>query len=301
VDGGEIWRNGNAFAVRWQNPAPDGAAPVAGAEYQLCRAQGGSCTRGARSGDRLSAIADLKVPAAGDWVLQLWLRDAAGNQDSRNTAGAVHLRFDDSAPAVTFAPLDPSDPTLVVASASDAVSGVAQAQIELRRRGSDTWQLLPTSHDGRRMTARIDDELLARGVYELRAHAVDAAGNERTTSTLADGQLATVALPLRLGTRFQRAGLKHGRNGSASMARRVRVAYGHGVRIRGRLATAQGNPVPEVDVLVYSHARRRGASTHLVATLKTSRRGGFSYRAPKGVSRTIEFRYSGTPTIRGAT
>jgi hypothetical protein len=39
----------------------------------------------------------------------------------------------------------------------------------------------------------------------------------------------------------------------------------------------------------------------LTATLKTNRRGGFSYRAPKGVSRTIRFRYEGTGTIRSAT
>ena len=44
-------------------------------------------------------------------------------------------------------------------------------------------------------------------------------------------------------------------------------------------------------------SERLGARTRLVATLKSSRRGGFSYRAPKGVSRNIQFRYAGTATI----
>jgi hypothetical protein len=210
----------------------------------------------------------------------------------------VHLRFDDVPPAVALEPPDPADPTLLSAQAADAVSGIAQGQIEVRRSTSDSWHSLPTNFDGTHLTAHVDDENLPNGTYAVRAHAVDAAGNERTTSTRADGQSATITLPLRLRTRFQRIS-RH--NPRAGMAGRIRVGYGRAVRIRGRLVTAEGNPLQDAEIQVFSQARRQGARTRLVAQLKTSRRGAFSYRAPKGVSRTIRFRYDGTPTIEGAT
>jgi hypothetical protein len=301
VVGGDGWRASNAFDLQWTNPPADGAAPIAGAEYRLCPASGGPCVRGSRTGKGMTSINALQVPAAGDWTLQLWLRDAAGNQDSRYAAQLVHLRYDDAAPSVAFEPQDATDPTLLRAQVVDGTSGVAQAQIEFRRKGTEVWRPLPTTLVGQDMTARIPDEELANGTYELRGHAVDAAGNERTSELLANGQLAMIRLPVRLGTRFQRVSLRRRHGRAVRMASRVRVNYGRTVRVRGRLATAQGSPLPEVDLAVYSQARRPGAGKRLVATLKTSRSGRFSYRAPRGVSRTITFRYAGTPTVEGAT
>ena len=71
--------------------------------------------------------------------------------------------------------------------------------------------------------------------------------------------------------------------------------------MRGRLAGPDGNPIADAEVLVYTQTLRPGAAVRLAATLKTSRRGGFSYRAPKGPSRMVRFRYAGTSTIRAAT
>ena len=59
---------------------------------------------------------------------------------------------------------------------ADATSGVASGVIELRPAGG-AWQSLETTLGGGRLMARIDDAELRAGAYELRARAVDAAGN----------------------------------------------------------------------------------------------------------------------------
>ena len=50
------------------------------------------------------------------------------------------------------------------------------------------------------VSALLDDDKLPAGTYHLRAHAVDAVGNERTISSLPDGRTAEVQLPVRAGT-----------------------------------------------------------------------------------------------------
>jgi hypothetical protein len=298
--GGEVWRAENDFDLTWRNPVEKGVAPVVGAEYELCPSDGGKCTRGQRSGENLTSIKDLKVPAPGEYVLRLWLRDEAGNQDVRTAAQPLRLRFDDFAPDVAFEPLDPADPTLLKIRAVDRGSGVAQAHVEIKARKSTIWRPLTTTIEPQRLTARLDDEYLKDGVYDLRARAVDHASNERTSESRTDGQHAEVTMPIRLKTRL-RVGVKRRGARRVRYRSRARVGYGRPARFRGRLMTRDGNPIQDAEVLVFSQARRAGAPMQLVATLKTSRRGGFAYRAPKGVSRTIRFRYAGTGTIRSAT
>ena len=298
--GGEGWRAENDFDLSWTNPVEKGVAPIGGAEYELCPSDGGRCTRGQRSGKDLNSIADLKVPAPGDYVLKLWLRDEAGNHDARTAAPSLHLRFDDFAPDVAFEPLDPDDPTLLKVRAVDRGSGVAHALVEIKRRKSEIWRPLPTTIDGERLTARLDDERLKDGMYDLRARAVDHAANERTSESRTDGERAQLKLPIRLKTRL-RVGVKRRGGRRVRYRSRARVGYGRPARFRGRLLTRDRNPIQDAEILVFSQARRAGAPMRLTATLKTNRRGGFSYRAPKGVSRTIRFRYGGTGRIRSAT
>jgi hypothetical protein len=97
VVGGEDTRSENSFDLRWT--APDGqAAPIARAHYRACRAgTGGDCVTGARDG-AFPGIDGLSVPGRGDWRLQLWLEDEAGNVDPSSAAGPVTLSFDDRAP-----------------------------------------------------------------------------------------------------------------------------------------------------------------------------------------------------------
>src|SRR3954447_1911609 len=300
--GGEGWRGTNGFDLRWTDPPETGVAPIAGVEYELCSASGGSCTRGSKDGANIAALDGVRVPSAGDWTLRLWLRDAAGNKDASTAAAPLHLRFDDDPPQVSLAPLDASDPTLLTAPATDSVSGIGSGQIEIQRAGQSTWQPLPTQVEPGRLTARLDDERLKDGTYLLRADAYDGAGNGRVSQTLPDGNLAQLTLPLRIKTRL-RVGIVRHIHGKRRLRyrSRARVKFGRPARFRGRLTTSERNPIADADVLVYSQARSTGSTQRLVATLKTSRRGGFSYRTPKGPSRTIRFRYAGQPTVRSAT
>lgn len=300
IEGGDGWRAENDFDLSWGNPTEKGVAPIAGAEYELCPTDGGRCTRGSRAGKGLTSISDLKLPAPGEYALKLWLRDEAGNHDARTAAPVVHLRFDDFAPELTFESTDPSDPTLVSVRATDRGSGVARGHIEIKPRRGDVWQPLETELGTRRMAARLDDERLRDGVYDLRAYAVDHAANERTSAERVDGERAAVRLPIRLKTRLRvglrRPGVRRFRYGT-----QARVPFGQPARFRGRLLSRDRNPIQDAEILVFSQARRQGAPERLVATVKTTRRGGFVYRAPKGVSRTLRFRYGGTATVRSAT
>ena len=302
VDGGEGWRSANDFTVRWKNPSGVPGAPIAGAEYELCAVPKGACTRAAQDGKSIAALEHLKAPGNGEWQLRAWLRDAAGNQDRQQASAPVVIRLDDSPPELAFQPPDPQDPTLLAVRAADQFSGLQGGEIDLRREGTDSWQTLPTKLQAGKLAARIDDENLLAGRYDLRAHATDLAGNERTVTTTSDGASAQVTLPLRLATRL-RVGRVTRSGGRPKLRPRTRIdaSYGRAVRLRGRLAGPDGNPLADAEVLVYAQTLRPGAAVRLAATLKTSRRGGFSYRAPKGPSRLVRFRYAGTGTIRAAT
>jgi hypothetical protein len=298
--GGDGWRAENDFDLSWTNPTESGVAPIAGVEYELCPTGGGRCTRGSRSVKGLTSLADLKLPGPGEYALKLWLRDEAGNGDPRTAAPVVHLRFDDFAPDLEFEPTDPGDPTLLSVRAVDRGSGLAQAQIEIKPRTSANWQPLETRIGERRVVARFDDERMRDGLYDLRAHAVDFAANERTSETRGDGERAAIRLPVRVQTRL-RVGLKRPGVRRVRYGAQARVPFGRPGRFRGRLLSRDRNPVQDAEILVFAEARRQGAPERLVATLKTTRRGGFAYRAPRGVSRTLRFRYGGTATVRSAT
>ena len=300
VVGGDGWRSKNGFEIAWSNPSETGVAPVAGAAYEICPIAGGSCTRGQRSGAGVSTLEGIQVPAAGEYDMRVWLRDAAGNQDARTAAAPVRLRFDDAAPDLAFEAPDPADPTLLSVRVDDDASGIGNAGVEIKPRRSDVWRPLATQVAQSRLTARIDDEALRDGLYDLRARAVDLAENERSTVKRTDGRPAELRLPVRLKTRL-RVGLRRQGHARIRFRSRSRVPFGRALRLSGRLLTRDGNPIQDADVLVFSKARSAGAPARLVATLKTSRRGGFSFRAAKGVSRTITFRYGGTPNVRSTT
>jgi hypothetical protein len=157
-----------------------------------------------------------------------------------------------------------------------------------------------------RLVARVDDERLSDGTYELRARAFDRAGNERTTLLRSSGQKMEIVLPLRAKTRL-RAGLvrrsaprgRHGRS-SIRLLRRARVRFGRQARAGGRLTDAHGLPIPNADVLVFAAPRSLNGRYERVATLRTSHDGRLSYVAAAGPSRTLRFRYPGTATVRPA-
>jgi hypothetical protein len=149
--------------------------------------------------------------------------------------------------------------------------------------------------------------VLPRGIYELRARAVDAAGNERSTDRLSDGTKAEVALPLRLTTtlrvghrvRVKARGSRGKRRYRIKLVERPQTRFGRTIPLTGRLTSPGNNPLAGVDVQIYEQTKLAAAPWRLIATVRTSRTGHFIFRALRGPSRTLRFRYGGSDTIRG--
>jgi hypothetical protein len=272
---GDGWRSVNRFTVGWSNP-PQDAAPIAGVEYRLCpsTATPGSCVTGSRDGLGLSELKDFEVPGPGEWTLTAWLRDEARNARPETAAPPVYLRFDPEPPALAVLAQDAEDPARVRVAASDGTSAIARGEIELRRRGTNTWRSVAAQLEPYGFSAMLDDEYLRDGIYELRARAWDAAGNERSTDRRTSGEQARVVLPLRIKTRMlvgkrralRRANTRRGRRARVTYRARPLVVQGRRVRLRGRLTAPGGNPLPGVDVQVEARLAVRGVQYQPVAT-----------------------------------
>jgi hypothetical protein len=191
LERGEGWRAVNDFTVRWANP-PGQVSPIVRARYRLCAAS--SCSEGSRDGEDILSL-PLQVTAPGEYTLRVWLEDAAGNHDAERASDPISLRFDDEAPTAAFEPSDASDPLTVVASVADRGAGVIAGSIEARRAGESVWRDLAATLSGDRLVGTLDDAALPDGVYEIRAHLRDGAGNERTADRRSDGSPMLVSLP----------------------------------------------------------------------------------------------------------
>jgi hypothetical protein len=310
VAGGDGWRSSNAFAVGWRNPQQQ-SAPIAAALYTLCpHGRTSGCLSGTRTGTGVHELTGVKVPARGSWDLRVWLRDAAGNTRVETAAAPVPLRFDDAPPTVAILPMNPDEPAKVHVRASDSTSGVARGEIEIRRVGAPAWRVMTAQPETGGFSAVVDDERLADGAYELRARAFDAAGNERSTQFLSTGRAATLHMPVRVKTRLRvgqprkvRARRARGgrRRTRTIYITRPRIAVGRPVRVGGRLVAPGGNPLQGATVEVSARPHAAGTMFQPVASLTTSRTGRFTYLVPAGPSRTVRFRYPGTPTVRAQT
>lgn len=299
VDEGEGWRPSNGFKVRWKNPEQT-KAPVSSVTWELCPSDGKDCKRGSETAENIQELQKLELPAPGEYTLKLWLRDAAGNQDERLASAPKTLRYDDASPEVALEPLTAEDPTRVAAKVSDRGSGVQSGSIEIRQVGTADWTPLETAVDGERLTARIADEKLGDGLFELRARAADHAGNERSTTTLDDGRTAQITLPLRLKTNLAVGVVKRSGRGE-KLVSAARVNYGQLVRARGRMMSPEGNPLQDLEIQAVSQVLDGVTPPRVIATVKTSRTGRFSFLVRKGPSRSITVRYAGAPQVRSAT
>ena len=297
--GGDGWRRGNDFDLSWENPGQGPASPIAGASWRLVGAAGfDTGVRFAPGHDRRS-LANLSVPAAGSYSLQLWLRDEAGNEDP-SSAVTVPLRLDDVRPAVGFSP--EAAETQVKADVTDAHSGPASGQLLYRRVDAADWIELPTklvrgpSPDRAQLVAPLPE--LGYGTFVFRADAADAAGNTATTTLRADGtQMALrrvpppqVAKPPRAKTRlFARLRGGHGRGDSHT------VRFGTPALLSGRLTRADGAGVGGRELRVVSRPSQGALAPVAVARVRTGEQGGFELRLQPGPSRrvTVAFRGDG--------
>lgn len=290
VDGAG-WHRRNAFAVSWSAPR-DPYAPIAAAHYRLCRAGTDECVRGARTSTGINRLSDLGVPGPGEWTLQVWREDEAGNADERLASPPVVLRLDDAPPALAFEPRGREDPRRVSAVVSDGVSGVAGGEIQLRPAADGPWRALPTRLEAGRLVAEVDDDRLSAGAYELRALARDHAGNEGFATD------ATLRLPLRAQARLT-AGFaeKRGRK-RVRLRPRSRAAFGAKVRIAGRLTNELGRPVRGARLFLTAQAR--GGRERPAGAVTTNGAGEFRYPLRARASGTVRIRYGGSKLLGSA-
>jgi hypothetical protein len=69
--------------------------------------------------------------------------------------------------------------------------------------------------------------------------------------------------------------------------------------VRGRLESGNGEPLPRCSIGVLTQPRG-GRGFRRVATVSSDRDGRFTYRIPRGGSRTLRFRWDGTGLIKPA-
>ena len=315
LSGGEGWRSINDYGLKWQ-PVADNGSPIVGGTWELCKPGRTACTTGALTQPNPTALSSVKLPADGAYEFRVALRDQAGNVAALRDARPAMLRLDREAPRVSIDPVDPNTPIRAAATVSDSVSGLGGGQLEMRRAGATTWQELPTAVEGNKLVAQIDDERFSNGRYELRARALDQAGNEASTFAEASGAQAVRQLPIRVVTRL---------NAGRKVARTVRRVVGRGKRkrtvkrrevryretltvrrkrravVRGVLRNPDGQPLHDVPIQVSARPELPGAGFSTAAVVRTDRKGRFSYRLRGTISRTLRFRYDGTSRIRPAT
>lgn len=300
--GGEGWHRSDDFDLGWENPDQGPASPIAGASWRI--SGGAGFDTGARfaAGRDRHELADLSVPAAGSYSLQLWLRDEAGNE-APGSAVTVPLRFDDVAPRVAFS-LD-SGEEQVKAEVSDAHSGPDAGQLLYRRVDAPSWTELPTKLRPTETTGTA--ELVAPmpelgfGTFVFRAEAADAAGNTATTTLRADGTQMAIRrvppphVPRAKSRLFARLRGGHGRGDSLT------VPFGAPALISGRLTrAADGAGLGEREIRVASHPSRGALASIAAQAVRTGEQGGFELRLPPGPSRRVTVSFAGDDGLEGS-
>jgi hypothetical protein len=309
VEGGEDWRNRDAFALDWTNASEGDRAPIVAAHWRICRVGTQECHEGTATGPSIASVGGLSVPGPGEWEAQVWRQDAAGNSQPQNASVPVRMRFDPEPPELGFEPISAQDPTRIGVHVDDKVSGVAGGEVELSRVGSGVWQPLTTSLEGEELVTHVEDATLPAGEYQLRATASDKAGNRAASESRLDGQPMKVTLPLRVPTSIDAGVLdrrvekkvvhRHGhrhvvRHKVSEVVVKSTVGFGTKAVFSGRLLDRSGNPVAGAQVAVYQDVPEQAEGQ--VATLTTGTDGSFSYEVTPDSSRRLRFVYSGTAT-----
>lgn len=316
--GGDGWRRSNDFDLGWENPDQGPASPIAGAVWRLSAASGyDTGVRFAPGRDRRS-LADLSVPSAGTYSLQLWLRDEAGNE-AASSAVTVPLRFDDVKPQLAFSTEESG--SRVMADVFDEHSGPGGGEILYRRVDTAEWtelptKLVPADAPGKAHLVAPMPEL-GYGTFVFRADAVDAAGNSASTSLRTDGTQMAIrkeppppvakAVPLPTKAKPQAQAQPKGK---ARLFARLRGGHGRGdsltvpfgapALLSGRLTRADGTPLAERELRVVSHPSRGALAPIATETVRTGEQGGFETRLPAGPSRRVTVIFGGDDGLEPA-
>src|SRR5947209_3734362 len=95
VEGGQGWHTTNSFAIDWTNPSD--VAPITTAYYEICDQAGQNCQQGSQSGQGISKLTDIHVPAAGTYKVRVWVGDSAGNTSGAKSP-CMTLAYDGTTP-----------------------------------------------------------------------------------------------------------------------------------------------------------------------------------------------------------
>ena len=85
-----------------------------------------------------------------------------------------------------------------------------------------------------------------------------------------------------------------------SLVHELRVGFGKRASIKGRLTTAAGIALPNTEVIVLARPAMAGGAYRAEATVRTRATGEFSYTAPAGPGRTLDFHFRGDDTFKHA-
>ncbi len=318
ADGNEGWRRANDFDLHWSNPDQGPASPIGGASLRIY-GPGGFDTGGRYTpGHELSRFDDVRLPTAGVFHAQVFLRDEAGNE-SPGTASDIKLMLDDLPPKVAFdAPDGDGVPDKVSAEVSDPHSGPAKGEVHIRLLGTDRWVELPSklnpgAEPGTAQLVATMPEHLDPGTYVFRADAVDAAGNTASTTLRADGKEMAVrkaepppaarnappadqaSTTARSKTRvFARLRWRHRRGPQ------VTVPFQAAATLTGRLVNADGAGLAGRRLRIVSRPSRGALARRQVDTVATGSHGGFRLVLPSGPSRRITVSFGGDGALDGS-
>jgi hypothetical protein len=267
------------------------------------------------------------VTTEGEHELRYSAVDFAGN---RATDKVIRFGVDRTKPAGAFAIPDPDRPTLIELPATDSLSGIGSASIEIRaERSNDRWRELDTAvkaggtagtvtgkPNTATLVARFPDTSLARGNYEVRAVIHDVAGNQFVQDKRVDGAPMRMSNPMRRGVTVS-AGLskakrsckkvkrnrcvkrKKGRVYRVGTSENLTVSFKRGAYVSGVLVDGKYKPLSRQPIEIYGKAL--GQPERLLTTTVTKSDGSYDARISPGESRVVRVYYPGTETIEDST
>jgi Bacterial Ig domain len=140
------------------------------------------------------ATGDFPIDDLPEGITTVKARAISGAGLGSDSVGVGTIKVDRTAPVVSLARPERGS---LVAQVSDASSGVRAGLLEMRAVGAPTWTPLTTVLRDGELGAALDLGRLAPGSYDLRATAVDAAGNQQVVTTFAKGGSATLVVEQR--------------------------------------------------------------------------------------------------------
>jgi hypothetical protein len=220
--------------------------------------------------------------------------DFGGGGSSNSNCIRREVMVDNEVPDPAFRNAqNPADPELIRAPVDERYSGVEAGKVAYKREGTDEWHELPTVHQAGELRARVDSEVVPAGRYEFKAWAEDEAGNRSAEiETRENGHPMILRFPLRADSQL-RAAIGNG-------ALKRTISYGRSPEVRGRLLSADRDPLPLQTVKVHEQYALGSLESQHTSEAVTDKDGRFALRLATGPSRDVHVTYPGSKRYRPA-